>query len=140
MDAATTRQRFGEASYQQHRNAMQRNGHDGFVVELGKWGLDKRDLVANVNFFSKAVADAAGRLRFDSAHRAAGQHVDVRFEMNVLVVLSAAPHPLDPTTTYAPTPVGLTAWRSGTAGADDICRRHCAENDRGYINTERGFL
>ena len=60
--------------------------------------------------------------------------------MNVLVVLSAAPHPLDPATTYAPTPVTLTAWRSGTAGADDICRRHCAENDRGFINTERGFL
>ena len=35
MDAATSRQRFGEANYQQHRNAMQRNGHDGFVVELG---------------------------------------------------------------------------------------------------------
>ena len=58
----------------------------------------------------------------------------------VLVVLSAAPHPLDPATTYAPTPVGLAAWRSGTAGADDVCRRHCAENDRGFINTERGFL
>ena len=140
MDAATTRQRFGEANYQQHRNAMHRNGLDGFLVELGKWGLDKRDVVANVNFFSKAVADEAGRLRFDTAHRAPGQHVDVRFEMNVLVVLSAAPHPLDPATTYAPTPVGLTAWRSGTAAADDVCRRRCAENDRGFINTERWFL
>jgi len=86
------------------------------------------------------VADEAGRLRFDTAHRAPGQHVDVRFEMNVLLVLSAAPHPLDPATTYAPTPVGLTAWRSGTAAADDVCRRHCAENDRGFINTERWFL
>jgi hypothetical protein len=36
--------------------------------------------------------------------------------------------------------VTLTAWRSGTAAADDVCRRHCAENDRGFINTERWFL
>lgn len=140
IDADTVRRRYGEANYQAHRNAMYRNGRDGFLVELAKWGLDRRDLVANVNFFSKAVADEAGRLRFDTAHRAPGQHVDVRFEMNVLVVLSAAPHPLDPATSYSPTPVGLTAWRSGTAGASDVCRRLCPENDRGYINTERGFL
>ncbi len=140
IDADTVRRRYGEANYQAHRNAMYRNGRDGFLVELAKWGLDRRDLVANVNFFSKAVADEAGRLRFDTAHRAPGQHVDVRFEMNVLVVLSAAAHPLDPATSYSPTPVGLTAWRSGTAGASDVCRRLCPENDRGYINTERGFL
>ncbi len=140
IDAQTVRRRYGEANYQAHRNAMYRNGHDGFLVELAKWGLDRRDVVANVNFFSKAVADEAGRLHFDTAHRAPGQHVDLRFEMNVLVVLSAAPHPLDPATSYAPTPVQLTAWRSGTAGADDVCRLLCPENDRGYINTERGFL
>ncbi|MFM9915256.1 MAG: urea amidolyase associated protein UAAP1 [Rhizobacter sp.] len=140
MDADGTLRRYGEAAYQTHRNDMHRNGLDGFLVELGKWGLDRRDVVANVNFFSKVVADVAGRLRFDTAHRAPGQHVDVRFEMNVLVVLSAAPHPLDPATTYAPTPVRLTSWRSGTAGADDVCRLLCPENDRGYINTERWFL
>lgn len=140
IDADTVRRRWGEAGYQAHRNGMYRNGHDGFLVELAKWGLDRRDIVANVNFFSKAVADEAGRLSFDTAHRARGQHVDVRFEMNVLVVLSASPHPLDPAASYAPTPVQLTAWRSGTAGADDVCRLLCPENDRGYINTERGFL
>ena len=153
MDADATRVRYGESNYQSQRNAMHRNGRDGLLVELGKWGMDRRDLVANVNFFSKAVVtdigDAAdttsavfesGRLRFDAAHRAPGQYVDVRCEMHVLVVLSAAPHPLDPATSYAPSPVQLTAWRSGTAGADDVCRLHCAENGRGFINTERGFL
>ena len=73
-------------------------------------------------------------------HRKPGQHVDLRFEMNVLVVLSAAPHPLDPSPRYEPKPVRLTAWRSGTAGADDACRLSCAENGRGFTNTERYFL
>ena len=56
--------KYGEATYQTHRNAMYRNGRDGLLVELGKWGLGKRDLVPNVNFFSKVVADEDGRLQF----------------------------------------------------------------------------
>ena len=127
-------------AYQQHRNAMHRNGQDGLLIELTKWGLGRRDVHANLNLFSKVVTDEAGALSFDAAHRQPGQYVDLRFEMDVLLVLSTAPHPFDPATTYAPGPVLMTAWRSGTAGADDLCRLHCDENGRGFINTERGHL
>jgi urea carboxylase-associated protein 2 len=132
--------KYGDTSYQQHRNAMHRNAQDGFVVELTKRGLGKRDVHANLNLFSKVVADDAGRLSFVSNHRQPAQHVDLRFEMNALVVLSTAPHPLDPALRHAPGAVQLIAWRSGTAGADDVCRNSCAENGRGFINTERTFL
>ena len=140
LDAQALARKYGTARYQEHRNGMFRPGHEGLLVELQKWGLGRRDVVANANFFSKAVTDSEGRMQFDRAHRKPGQHVDLRFEMNVLVVLSAAPHPMDPSSTYAPGPVRLTAWRSGTAGANDPCRLRCPENDRGYINTERFFL
>jgi len=139
-NAATVRAKFGEARYQAHRNAMFRNGHDSFLVELEKWGLDKRDVIANLNLFSKVLTDPAGALHFDTAHRAPGQTVDLRFEMNTLVVLSTTPHPLDPSPKYEPADVELAVWRSGTAGADDICRLHCPENGRGLINTERYYL
>jgi urea carboxylase-associated protein 2 len=140
LDAATLQAKYGAADYQTHRNAMYRAGHEGLLVELAKWGLGRRDMAAPLNLFSKVVADAEGRLRFDASHRRPGQHVDLRFEMDVLVALSAAPHPLDPSPAYAPGPVALTAWRSGTAGADDACRLRCPENERGYVNTERYFL
>ena len=140
LDAAGLAAQYDQASYQTHRNAMHRNGQDGLLVELAKWGLGRRDQHANLNLFSKVVADDSGALRFDSTHRAPGQWLDLRFEMDVLLVLSAAPHPLDPATRYAPGDVRLTAWRSGTAGADDLCRNHCAENGRAYINTERSHL
>lgn len=140
LDAEGVRKNYGEARYQEHRNGMFRSGQDGFLVELNKWGLGRRDVGANVNFFSKITADAEGKLQFDTSHRQPRQHVDLRFEMNVLVVLSAAPHPLDRAPVYAPGAVTLTAWRSGTAGASDVCRLSCAENDRGFINTERWFL
>jgi hypothetical protein len=140
LDAERALAKYGRARYQEHRNAMIRNGRDSLLIELGKWGLGRRDLVANVNFFSKAAPDATGALHFDTEHRKPGQHVDLRFEMNTLVLLSAAPHPLDPAPHYDPQPALLTVWRSGTAGADDVCRRSCPQNDRGFINTERGFL
>jgi urea carboxylase-associated protein 2 len=139
-NAAGVLAKHGEARYQAHRNAMFRNGNDSFLVELEKWGLDKRDVVANLNLFSKVLADAAGKLQFATTHRAPSQTVDLRFEMDTLVVLSATPHPLDPNPNYAPADVEMTVWRSGTAGADDICRLHCPENGRGLINTERYYL
>jgi hypothetical protein len=57
-------ERFGEGRYQECRNAYYKNALDGFLVELGKWGLGPRDLAPNVNFFSRVtVADDGGNAR-----------------------------------------------------------------------------
>lgn len=138
-DARLVEKKYGKASFQTHRNAMFRSGKDGLLVELGKWGLGKRDLVANVNFFSKVIADEAGVLHFQAGHSKAGDTVDLRFDMDVLVVFSTAPHALDPGKEYKPAAVKLTAWHAGLAGADDLCRNACAQNQRGFINTERFY-
>jgi hypothetical protein len=136
-DADLVARKYGTATFQTHRNAMYRNGRDGLLIELGKWGMGKRDLVANVNFFSKVSADPQGRLHFHGGHSRAGDHVDLRFEMDTLVVLSTAPHPLDPGSAYRPAGVRLSAWRAAPAGPDDRCRNACPENQRGFVNTER---
>src|SRR5689334_22858061 len=56
-NAALARAKYGERDYQTARNDWYRNAHDNFLVELGKHGLGARDLVANVNFFSRLDAD-----------------------------------------------------------------------------------
>jgi uncharacterized protein len=139
-DAAMIEAKYGKANYQTHRNEMYRNGKDGFLVELTKYGLGKRDLVASVNFFSKVTPDETGNLHFVENHSKVGNYVDVRFDMNVLLVLSAAPHPLDSGSAYKPAAVKLSAWNAGLAGDDDVCRNACAQNGRGFINTERYYL
>ncbi|WP_047197876.1 urea amidolyase associated protein UAAP1 [Caldimonas brevitalea] len=139
VDAEQVRAKYGDTSFQQQRNDMYRNGRDGLLVELGKWGLGKRDLVANVNFFSKAVCDETGGLRFVEGHSRAGDAVELRFEMNTLVVLSTAPHPLDPKPRYAPAGVRLSAWRGDPVTADDACRTRCPQNGRAFANTERFY-
>lgn len=139
-DAAMIAAQYGKTNYQTHRNAMYRNGKDGLLIELAKYGMGKRDLVANVNFFSKVIPDEAGNLHFVNAHSKAGHYVDVRFDMNVLLIVSAAPHPLNPSISYQPASVKLSAWHAGLAGTDDICRKHCEQNSRGFVNTERYYL
>lgn len=139
-DAAMIAAQYGSADYQTHRNAMYRNGKDGMLIELAKYGLGKRDLVANVNFFSKVTPDAAGNLSFVTGHSVAGSYVDVRFDMHVLLVLSAAPHPLNPATSYQPADIKISAWQAGLATTDDFCRNACPQNQRGFINTERYYL
>lgn len=138
-NAALVEKKYGKADYQQARNDMHRNARDSFIVELGKWGLGKRDIVPNVNFFSKVSADDAGALHYAQNHSGAGDFVELRFEMDVLVVVSACQHPLDPNPQYAPKPVLLQAWRCGTPDEQDICRTFRPENARGFHNTELLF-
>jgi urea carboxylase-associated protein 2 len=129
--------RFGVTSFQQHRNARHVSGREAMLVELGKYGLGERDLVANVNFFSKVTVDETGALRWVADHAAQGAYVDLRFEMDTIVLLYNGPHPLDPGPQWAPPAVVLQCSRAPAVTADDPCRRRCPENERGFINTER---
>jgi urea carboxylase-associated protein 2 len=138
LRAESSQAKFGAGSYQALRNDFHRNTRDNFLIELGKYGLGKRDLHANVNFFVKVVADAEGNLAWQAGTRT-GASVELRAELNVLVVLSNTPHPLDPVTTYAPKPAGLEVHRAAPVAVDDPCRRSCSENERGFVLTEQYF-
>jgi urea carboxylase-associated protein 2 len=135
-DAAALREHFGEGSYQELRNEFHRNARDNFIVELSKHGLGKRDFVSNVNFFMRASVDASGRMSWVAGNSKPGAAVDLRAEMDTLVVLSNTHHPLDPTTKYGPPPVELVIWQGEPAAADDRCRTSRPENGRGFALTE----
>jgi urea carboxylase-associated protein 2 len=134
------RSSFGEASYQEHRNDFHRNSHDNFLIELGKHGLGIRDLVACLNFFSKVTADNDGLLRFVPGHCKGGESVTLRAEMDLLVVLSNAPHPLHPPGDYPLAPVEVTIRNGTPAPEDDFCRNFRPECTRAMALTERLYL
>jgi len=136
-DKAAIDARYGATSYQQQRNARHVSGREAMLVELGKYGLGERDLVANVNFFSKVVVDAAGGMQWVAGHCQDGDAVDLRFEMDCIVLLHAGPHPLAAGTRHAPPDVQLEVYRSAPVAVQDACRHRCPENERGYLNTER---
>jgi uncharacterized protein len=131
--------RFGPGSYQALRNDFHRNTRDNLLTELGKYDLGKRDLVANVNFFVKVVAQPDGQLDWVADNSPPGSYVELRAELNTLIVLSNTPHPLDPRAEYAPPPVALEISSGAPAAADDPCRRSRPENERGFRLTEAYF-
>jgi uncharacterized protein len=136
-DATLLATRHGPTTFQLHRNERHVSGQEAMLVELGKYGLGERDLVACVNFFSKVQVDASGQMSRVDGHCQAGAALDLRFEMDTIVLLHNGPHPLDPRTTYAPPDVQLQAFASAPVGREDACRQRCPENARGYDNTER---
>ena len=127
--------KYGPSSYQQKRNDFHKNARDQFLIELAKWGLGKADLVANLNFFSKVAVDSEGNMQFVGANSTPGMYVDLRAEMNVLVVLNTCQHPMDPEPEYSPKPLHLTVWKSDPPPSDDPCRTSRPENERGFILT-----
>ena len=139
-NAALVRSMYGEARYQEHRNGCYKNAYDSFVIELAKYGLGARDLVAPVNFFSKVVVDESGGMRFIPGTSTPGGFVELRAEMNVLVILNACQHPLDPNPAYGPRPVALSVWRVAPPAADALCRVSRPENGGGFTPPERDCL
>lgn len=131
---AIVERRWGATSYQQHRNAWQQNGHQSFLVELAKYGMKRRDLAANVNFFSKVVVGDDGALAFDASAAKAGACVELRFEMETLVLMHTCPHPLNPAPSYPSAPVKFEILEGEPAAVDDVCRLSRPENARGFEN------
>lgn len=139
-NACLVKQKHGDSTYQERRNNCYKNGHDAFLIELEKWGLGPRDLTANVNFFSRVAVNETGSMSFVPRNSMPRAQVELRAEMNVLVVLNTCPHPLDPNPKYQAKPVRLSVRKAQPVAADDICRISRPENMRGFTLTERYFL
>jgi urea carboxylase-associated protein 2 len=126
--------RWGESTYQKVRNDWQQNGRDSFLVEAAKYGLGRRDLAANLNWFSKITTDESGKMTFDASAAKAGALVELRFEMDTLVLFHTCPHPLDPSPTYPRKAVRFEILESVPIAADDPCLLSAPENGRGFEN------
>jgi len=126
--------KWGGVDYQTARNDWTQNGHDSFLVEGAKYGLGRRDLAANVNWFSKVAVAEDGSMSFDPTNSKAGAHVTLRFEMDTLVLLHTCPHPLNPAADYPRRPVIYELLKADPVSDDDFCKGFRPENGRGFEN------
>ena len=138
--ALTTREstelKYGKTTYQELRNDWLKNGLDNTAAELVRHGLGLRDLMPAVNFFSKVICDADGRMHFVTGHAPAGASVTLRTELNVLFVLSNTPHPLDPSGAYPSVPVRIEVLPAEPFDPEtDFCVNFRGENRRAFENT-----
>lgn len=128
------REKWGEHNYQNHQNDWYKNGYDSFLVELAKYGLGKKDMAANLNLFSRVETDMDGNLKYIENHSKAGDLIELRFEMDTLVILHTCPHPLNKQKNYPKTPIQYEILVSDPIKDDDPCMNLCSENQRGFEN------
>ena len=84
------------------------------VTENPQYGLTKRDITHNINFFMNVPVTPDGGLTFEDGLSAPGEYVELTAEMNVIVLISNCPQLNNPCNAYNPTPIEVIVWNEGT--------------------------
>jgi urea carboxylase-associated protein 1 len=90
-----------------HETRFMHSCRENFIVELSKYGMSKRDLVSNVNFFMNVPIRPNGELTVDDGVSAPGGYVELQAVMDVLVLISNCPQVNNPCNGFAPTPIQI---------------------------------
>ncbi|WP_296594128.1 urea amidolyase associated protein UAAP2 [Methylophaga sp.] len=80
------------------------------VAENEQFGISKRDITHNINFFMNVPVTEQGGLTFANGISEAGKYVEMQAQMDVIVLISNCPQLNNPCNAYNPTPIGLYIW------------------------------
>jgi len=78
---------------------------ENFLYASSRYGLGKRDLVSNINWFMNVPVEADGALGIVDGISAPGLFVDLQAEMDIVAVISNCPQINNPCNGFDPTPV-----------------------------------
>lgn len=130
-----TDEKYGKTNYQHNSNDYYRCGEENFKVELVRNNMSKRDLVPCVNLFSKVYVEEDGSMHYDTEHCKAGATVTLRTEMDIILIVSNTPNPLDPSKEYPSVPVTMEVYNAPPVDLTDYCVNFRDENYRAFENT-----
>jgi len=80
------------------------------VAENEEFGMTKRDITHNINFFMNVPVTPEGGLTFADGISAPGKYVEMKAAMDVIVLISNCPQLNNPCNGYNPTPVEVLIW------------------------------
>ncbi|MEA3055570.1 MAG: uncharacterized protein QOD30_1002 [Actinomycetota bacterium] len=93
--------RYGHHTRHQHACV------DNFLTALAPWGMGKRDIVSNVNWFMNVPVEADGTLGIVDGISAPGLYVELRAEVDTVIAISNCPQVNNPCNGFNPTTVRL---------------------------------
>lgn len=96
--------RFGQQTRYMH--ACREN----FLVELNKYGMNKRDIVSNINFYMNVPVLPNGELAIVDGASKPGDYVELRADMDVMCLISNCPQVNNPCNGFNPTPIRILIW------------------------------
>ena len=80
------------------------------VAENPEFGITKRDITHNINFFMNVPITSEGGLTFADGISAPGKYVELQAKMDVIVLISNCPQLNNPCNAYNPTPIEVLIW------------------------------
>jgi urea carboxylase-associated protein 1 len=78
---------------------------ENFLLALAPHGMDKRDIVSNINFFMNVPVLPNGDLAIVDGLSKPGDYVELRAAMDLLCVISNCPQVNNPCNGFNPTPI-----------------------------------
>jgi len=81
------------------------------VAENDEFGMSKRDITHNINFFMNVPVTEQGGLTFEDGISAPGKYVELKAAMDVIVLISNCPQLNNPCNGYNPTPIEILIWK-----------------------------
>lgn len=125
---------FGQGTYEELRNRYYKSDRENFLVELGKYGMGKRDIVQCLNLFRKVDVKHGSILELSDKRPEKGAYIELKAEMNVLLVLSNTPHVME-RGKYNPSDIEIVIYH----GNEDLALEFSEEAQRGFENNARYF-
>lgn len=80
------------------------------IAEHPEYGITKRDISHNINFFMNVPVSSDGRLTFEDGISAAGKYVELCALMDIVILISNCPQLNNPCNGYNPTPIEYLLW------------------------------
>jgi uncharacterized protein len=96
--------RYGHHTRHQHACV------ENFLLAIAPYGMGKRDMTSNINWFMNVPVEADGSLGIVDGLSAPGKYVDLRAEMDTLVAVSNCPQINNPCNAFNPTPVRMIVY------------------------------
>ena len=80
------------------------------IAEHPEFGISKRDITHNINFFMNVPVTADGGLTFEDGISAPGKYVELKAKMDIVMLISNCPQLNNPCNGYNPTPIEVVVW------------------------------
>jgi urea carboxylase-associated protein 1 len=87
---------------------------ENFLLEVSKYGMSKRDILPNINFFMNVPVMPSGELAIVDGLSRPGDYVEMAAEMDVLCIISNCPQINNPCNGFNPTPIQVLIWDAAT--------------------------
>jgi len=80
------------------------------VSQQERFGLSKRDITHNINFFMNVPVTPDGGLTFEDGLSGPGHYVELRAALDIIALISNCPQLNNPCNAYNPTPLEVLIW------------------------------